>query len=392
MVKNPSTEAEAAEPNAKRARTWDTHDGVVVKAFGDEAPADVVLAFDMDGCLIATKSGAKHPKTADDWKLWHPTIPTVLKKKIDEKSVYVRVVIFTNQRGVSKGKTAISDITNKIDVLVSQLKVTSAVAFILTGQNFFRKPSTGAWDMFCEKYNNGVTPKLEECVFVGDAAGRPKLGKRKADFGNSDLKFALNIGMPFMTPEQFFFKESAESQKIPQSFAFDPRTLGAAKPMDFGPVSELEILLLVGAPGSGKSTLAKTVFPSYERVNRDTLKTKEKCIQAVESALKEKRNVVIDNQNVSVVDRKPYIEIAAKHGAKVRMVVFDVPKDYCFHANTYRKNLNPEIQQVPPMVIHSYYKNLQKPTKEECSEIFTYTLENLQILPGHEKLRTFVDS
>lgn len=31
-------------------------------------------------------------------------------------------------------------------------------------------------------------------TYVGDAAGRPAVGKRKKDFSDSDLKFALNAG------------------------------------------------------------------------------------------------------------------------------------------------------------------------------------------------------
>lgn len=36
--------------------------------------------------------------------------------------------------------------------------------------------------------------------FVGDAAGRQYTG-RKADFSSTDRKWALNVGIPFFTPE-----------------------------------------------------------------------------------------------------------------------------------------------------------------------------------------------
>lgn len=380
------------ESSPKRAKKtdWETHEGVMVKAFGDTKPADVVYAFDMDGTLITTKSGAKFPKTADDWQLWHPTVTSVLQKKLSADTSSKRVVIFTNQGGVSSGKTKPADITAKIEALVALLKVPSVVAFIMTTSTFNRKPSTGAWTMFCEKFNGGVKPDLAKSVYVGDAAGRPKEGKRKADFSDTDLKFALNIGVPFMTPEQYFFNEREGSQGIPKSFAFDPRQLGTkAVPMQFGPVDELELVFMVGAPGSGKSVLATTVFKSYTRINRDTLKTKEKCLAAAEKALQNKSNVVIDNQNQKASDRKPYIELAAKHGAKVRAIVLDVPKEYCFHANAYRDYTTSGRDKVPSMIIHGYYKNVEKPTSAEC-EVVTYTLDNLKILDGNEKMRLFL--
>lgn len=37
--------------------------------------------------------------------------------------------------------------------------------------------------------------------FVGDAAGRPKLGDRRKDFSASDVMFAVNAGIGFQTPE-----------------------------------------------------------------------------------------------------------------------------------------------------------------------------------------------
>eukprot|EP00397_Hematodinium_sp_SG-2012_P036814 GEMP01039795.1.p1 GENE.GEMP01039795.1~~GEMP01039795.1.p1 ORF type:complete len:390 (+),score=94.85 GEMP01039795.1:78-1247(+) len=385
-----SDATKTSEPPSKKAKTtdWETHDGVTVKTFGDTSPTDVVFAFDMDSTLISTKSGSKFPKDADDWTLWHPTVTEVLHKKLAEDGSKKRVVIFTNQGGILKGKTKLTDITTKIEGLVAELKLTSAAAFIIAADNFNRKPATGSWTMFCEKFNGGIVPDLTKSVYVGDAAGRPQVGKRKKDFSDGDLKFALNIGLPFMTPEQFFFNDSGAD--VPKSFAFDPRTLGTnPTPMPIGPITDLEVMIMVGAPGSGKSTLAKTVFESYEIINRDTLKTKEKCLAAAEKALQNKRNIVIDNQNKQVSDRAPYIALAKKYGAKVRALIVDVPKDYCFHANAYRSFITP-TDKVPSMIIHSFYKNLQKPTDKECDAIFQYSLEHLKVGAGHEKIRLFL--
>lgn len=37
------------------------------------------------------------------------------------------------------------------------------------------------------------------------------------------------------------------------------------------------MIIMCGSPGSGKSTFWSNYLSGYERVNRDTLKTKEKC-------------------------------------------------------------------------------------------------------------------
>ena len=50
----------------------------------------------------------------------------------------------------------------------------------------------------------GLTVAAEDCLFVGDAAGRPARRGRKADFSASDLLFALNVGCSFRTPESLF--------------------------------------------------------------------------------------------------------------------------------------------------------------------------------------------
>lgn len=70
------------------------------------------------------------------------------------------------------------------------------------------------------------------------------------------------------------------------------------------------MIIHCGSSSSGKSTFTVNHLPDYERVNRDTLKTKEKCLKVAEEALKNKKSVVIDNTNPSSADRALYIKLA----------------------------------------------------------------------------------
>lgn len=64
--------------------------------------------------------------------------------------------------------------------------------------------------------------------------------------------------------------------------------------------NDQEMIIMVGSPGSGKSTFIQNYLKSYERINRDTLKTMKKCLDVAESHMKNGKNVVIDNQNHTV--------------------------------------------------------------------------------------------
>lgn len=74
----------------------------------------------------------------------------------------------------------------------------------------------------------------------------------------------------------------------------------------------------------------------------------------------------------------------------------DLPKDLCFHLNTYRalnKN-NPEhrAEKVPAMIIHSYYKNSCLPTKAEgFADVHTVGLESFEFR-GSAEDRTLLNS
>ena len=179
-----------------------------------------IAAFDMDSTLIVPKSNARFPRHRGDWRWLHPEVPLKLRALY---GAGYKLLVFTNQRGISLGQTTEAAITGKISDLLAQLDC-PAQAFVATYDDAFRKPGTGMWQKFVHDHNGGVQVDLAASVFVGDAAGRASgwdgnAGTRK-DHSMADRNFALNVGIPFATPEPYFLghKEAAYKQSDIASF------------------------------------------------------------------------------------------------------------------------------------------------------------------------------
>jgi hypothetical protein len=63
---------------------------------------------------------------------------------------------------------------------------------------------------------------------------------------------------------------------------------------------------------SGKSTFVKThlIPKGYVHVNRDTLKTADKCLKVCRESLKDGKSVVVDNTSPEPATRAQYIKLA----------------------------------------------------------------------------------
>lgn len=373
--------AEQAEIKAKRAKgetdltdnlKWEYH-GAVVKNVcplltltSSTLPGRQKAAgFDIDFTVIKTASGRKFAAGASDWEWWDESVPDKLRELHKDG---FRVIFFTNQAGIEKLKVTPEELQRKIEAIIKELDI-PVLAFICTGENQYRKPSTLMWEHWESKCNQGVKVDRSKCLYVGDAAGRAKEwapGKPK-DFSCSDRKFAANVGVKFYTPEEFFLNKS------PAKFDWlnvDPKTFLAKAATDKKEYHSKspELVILVGAPATGKSTFRKRYFEpnGYIAVNRDTMGTMQKCVKAATEALKSGKSVVADNTNPSAAARKDFIDCAKKNGVPCRCFVMDTPIELAHHMNYFRQTqTSGSVRRIPDVGYNVYKKNFETPTKAE---------------------------
>ncbi|XP_063060348.1 bifunctional polynucleotide phosphatase/kinase [Engraulis encrasicolus] len=329
-----------------------------------------IAGFDIDGCIITTKSGKVFPTGPDDWRILFPEIKPKLASLLG--SGY-KVVFFTNQMGIAKGSLKEEVFKSKVEDILQTLKLPVQV-FVAAGPGVYRKPVTGMWKHLCEQANDGIPVDKSQSFYVGDAAGRPANwapGKKKKDFSCSDRLFALNLSLRFETPEEYFLGWKKAQFNMP---TFDPRKLDPNGRLFDPPSASLtssspEVVVAVGFPGSGKSTFFhKHMVPKgYTYVNRDTLGSWQSCVTACEKALKQGHSVAIDNTNPDLESRKRYIDVSLKAGVPCRCFNFTASMELARHNNKFREMVPSDTKhmKVNDMIFHSYKKKFEEPSLSE---------------------------
>lgn len=79
----------------------------------------------------------------------------------------------------------------------------------------------------------------------------------------------------------------------------------------------MRLILLIGIPASGKSTFARGTFPGTPRINRDELGTPARVERIFTACLDARSEVLVDNTNVTRVERARFIEPAKRCGYRV---------------------------------------------------------------------------
>jgi bifunctional polynucleotide phosphatase/kinase len=361
-----------------------------------------IAAFDIDGTIITTKSGAVFPKSSDDWKFLYDNVVSKLKEFYSENYC---IIFISNQAGL-KSEEQINNWKSKMNNVVKKIGIPICI-YASIEKDIYRKPLPTLWNIITSKIDEKIN--METSFYCGDAAGR------KGDHNDTDYKFALNNKLEFLVPEMFFQGKLSGPVSI-KYFDFNNLKKSSSKDKHiFIPSFAKELIILIGYPGSGKSTYyAKYIEPcgyevfhkfqtspeimrnlpiSGEKNNQDTLKTKKKRMTELEKLLKSGKNVVIDNQNYTREIRDIYISFAKKYGYNVRCIVMKTSFEQSKHNMIYRYiKSGGVLPQIPELVYNKYKKNYEAPDMEkESIDIIEYVEpEKLDIVKDNGIICSFV--
>ncbi|KAH7927691.1 PNK3P-domain-containing protein [Leucogyrophana mollusca] len=322
-----------------------------------------VAAFDLDGTIIKSNHRNKNKASALQWEWWRSSVPSILQGLHQDG---YSIVLISNQALKSQ---QLEDWKKKIPLIAAALPSLPFHIFAATAKDSYRKPMPGMWYELSRIFlEDGVQIDNSTSFFVGDAAGRPN------DFASTDRKWAINIDIPFYTPEEYFLKLPATQFSLPGFNVSTIPTLPLLSPHLETITSDMsapELVLFTGFPCLGKSSFFRRYFApaGYAHINQDVLGTRPKCVKAVEEALRANKSCVVDNTNRDVATRKHYVDLAKKMKVSVRCFIFTGSIDLAWHNNLYRAyNLasstaeqEPKREVVPYLAFLGFRDNYEEP-------------------------------
>lgn len=316
-------------------------------------------------------------------------LPNVEKTLLKYAENY-NICLFTNQMGISKEKTShekVQKILNDFEKKILNSAFCKNINFNLqifysTEDDKYRKPMTGMFELMKLLFK-----PINIDFYCGDAAGRP------GDFSSSDLYFANNCEIQFKTPEEIFQNSepvnNLASKVLKNMLLYSKDIWRNGKLSNPRKILEIEkddnlekkiilstnfknLIILIGPQGSGKSKISNYLSKKYNLgvVSRDIQKTKSKMIKKFRDyeSNNEYNGIIIDNTNPTIESRKEWVSLLKENKKWITKFVFlDIDKLKSFHLTKYRQcfgGIN-----IPTVAIHTYYKKLEIPAEDECSQI-----------------------
>ena len=146
---------------------WDEKGSMLILRFGQPISSNKTASYDLDGTLIETASGRKFATSSSDWKL----LPKVANKLLSLHKEGYKIVIISNQLGISRGKPTVGDFKQKAEAISHTLKV-PLLLLAATSKDMYRKPCMAMWEHLTRSENGEFDVDIKESFYVGDAAGR----------------------------------------------------------------------------------------------------------------------------------------------------------------------------------------------------------------------------
>ena len=296
------------------------------------------------------------------------------------------ICIFTNQMGISKGKTTHQEIRSRFETFIKSLYTSECTLnlqiFYSSEDDNYRKPMVGMFDLMYKLLN-----PYDIKYYCGDAGGR------KGDFSCSDLYFANNCKIEFKTPEEVFNNETPSTSlcskqlKSLQLYSDDKWKNGRLDNLRelfkyYSPdlvdkqikidTDLKNLIIFIGPQGCGKSTMTNYLSKKYNFsiINGDLQKTKtnmKKMFKKYQNS-EDISGIIIDNTTPTQESRKEWINLLEnKEKWHISIIYINVDKLISFHLTKYRQCFTGF--KIPSVAIHSYYKKLEIPSQEEGNVI-----------------------
>ena len=128
-----------------------------------------------------------------------------------------------------------------------------------------------------------------------------------------------------------------------------------------------EIVLFIGPPASGKTSFFRHHFQpaGYTHINQDTLRNRDRCLEAAEIAVKKGRKIVVDNTNRDRKTRRYWVDLAERLHVPIRVFHFLCPIELARHNNMYRAVYappgEPARELLPQVAFGSYAAQFERP-------------------------------
>lgn len=304
----------------------------IINEHTNDTGSEKIAAFNFDNSIIKQKDNTT-------------AVIYGAKNKILKLNKENYKIVFFTQQSVSKFNL------EKFKETIKEIKKLLEIDFQLFGcygNGYSKKPSVGLWKLL-EQNNCGIKINLNESFYVGDAVGRSN------DVNDNDIKFALNVGIKYFTPDEYF-----DNCKVKINIPEHPLSLvdNNMQETDYSifDKNEKKLVILVGPPSCGKTTWCKQdKFKNYSIIDQDSYKIKSKVINLMIKELDNGNSVIVNKRNELEKDRKEFVEIAKEHGAVPVIILFDIPKKLCKHICVYREIVD-EIE-IPSIIISKYYSN-----------------------------------